>query len=168
MTSQAFDDRAATLDGQPEQLAELSAILGSSTRIAVLAALVQSKTPLHINEVARRVGVDASPVRTHLELLSRVGLVREVKGPVGRERRFETRLTNVRLVLEGVNRHAAPEKDREKPKTVVRLEKRLAGLSKDAAKVEEKAARLRKEIAEAWAEDAAKRVAKEAKEASKR
>src|SRR5438874_7283767 len=118
----SFDDRTISLDA-PEQLATLGAVLGSRTRLAVLRALVSSDKPLHINEVARRVGVDASPVRTHLELLVKAGLAREVGLDVGRERRFETVLQGVRVTLEGAERATAPEKGREKPKDVVKIEK---------------------------------------------
>src|SRR5438067_9339231 len=128
----SFDDRTVTLDA-PEQLAALSAVLGSRTRLAVLRALVSSDKPLHINEVARRVGVDASPVRTHLELLVKAGLAREVGLDVGRERRFETVLQGVRVTLEGAQRATAPEKGQaaQKPKDVSKIEKRLAELAKD-------------------------------------
>ncbi|HWG90777.1 MAG TPA: winged helix-turn-helix domain-containing protein, partial [Candidatus Thermoplasmatota archaeon] len=71
----AFDDRTITLVGAPDQLADMGALLGARTRLAVLITLVHANGPLHINEIARRVGVDASPVRTHLELLAKEGLV---------------------------------------------------------------------------------------------
>src|SRR5205823_14021620 len=124
-----------------------------------LRALVSSAKPLHINEVARRVGVDASPVRTHLELLVKAGLAREVGLDVGRERRFETVLQGVRVTLEGAERATAPEKERaaEKPKDVSKIEKKLAELAKDEAKIAEKARRLREELREAWTESSAKK-----------
>lgn len=146
-----FDDRTVTLDA-PEQLAALGATLASRTRLAVLHALVASDTPLHINEIARRVGVDASPVRAHLEALVKEGLAREIDSPVGRERRFETSLTNVRVTLENVNRPHDPHRGREPPKVVARLERRLLSLAEDSARVEEKARRVREEIAKAWVE----------------
>ena len=145
-----FDDRAVTLDA-PEQLADLGAALSSRTRLAVLAALTRSEKPLHINELARRVGVDASPVRTHLELLLKEGLAREVDSPTGRERFFETSLVNVRLVLEGVNRPVVPKAAGEAPKTVLRLQKKLALIAKETARLEEKARRVNEEIQKAWA-----------------
>lgn len=146
----AFDDRVLSMDG-PEQLATVAAVLGSRTRLAVLRALVASAEPLHINELARRVGVDASPVRTHLELLVKAGLAREVGAPVGRERRFHTTLTNVRLVLEGADRPSAPERRvGPPPKEVQRLEKKRAALDKDLAKLAAKARKLDEEIQAAW------------------
>ena len=152
----SFDDRTITMDA-PEQLALLGAVLGSRTRVAVLRTLVGAGAPLHINEIARRVGVDASPVRTHLELLVKAGLAREVGLDVGRERRFETVLQGIRVTLEGAERAVAPEKGREKPKDVVKLEKRLAELAKDEAKLAEKARRVREEMREAWAEEVTKK-----------
>ncbi len=155
MAHAAFDDRTVTLDG-PDQLARIATSLASRTRLAVLDALVRSATPLHINEVARRVGVDASPVRGHLEALVREGLAVEVTTGVGRERRFETRLRNVRLVLEGVNRAVAPEKSVPTPRIVVKLERKLAAIAEDAAALDEKARRIRREIDAAWAAASAK------------
>lgn len=148
----SFDDRTLSLDA-PEQIANLGAVLASRTRVAVLRALIASDKPLHINELARRVGVDASPVRTHLELLVKAGLAREVGLDVGRERKFETVLQGVRVTLEGVERAVAPEKGREKPRDVVKIEKRLAELARDEAKLAEKARRLREELREAWMDE---------------
>lgn len=150
-----FDDKTVSLDA-PEQLADLGGVLGSRTRLAVLRALVASPEPLHINEIARRVGVDASPVRTHLELLVKENVVREVESATGRERRFETPLTNIRVTLENVNRASDPHRGREPPKVVQRLNRKLASLAEDMARVEEKARRTREEIARAWIEADAK------------
>ena len=150
MTHPAFEDRVVALSNGGEALARLAAVLGSPTRVAVLQALVASRELVDVQRLARRVGVDASPVRTHLELLVKEGLVREVEVR-GRERRFETRLRDVRLVLVGVNRAAAPEKAAgAPPKSVVRLERKLAGLAKDMVKLEAAAARLARERDEAW------------------
>lgn len=142
-----FDDRTVSLDA-PDQLADLGAALGNRTRLAVLAVLVRSDEPLHINEVARRVGVDASPVRSHLELLAKEGLAREVVAPTGRERRFETSLTTVRVVLEGVNRPKLG-KPGELPKPALRIQKKMEALAKDLAKLEERGRQLQAEFAKA-------------------
>jgi DNA-binding transcriptional ArsR family regulator len=147
-----FDDRTVTLEGAPEQLAALGAVLSSRTRLAVLSTLVHSAEPLHINEIARRVGVDASPVRTHLELLVKAGLVTEVTADVGRERRFRTLLKDISVTLEGVNRVAAPEKRKEPSKHVIRIQKRLAGVEADRQKMEAFVRRLQAELAAAWEE----------------
>lgn len=152
----SFDDRTVSLDA-PDQLAQLGSVFGSRTRLAVLRTLVSAGGPLHINEIARRVGVDASPVRTHLELLVKSGLAREVELDVGRERKFETVLQGIRVTLEGAERAVAPEKGREKPREVVKIEKRLAEIAKDEAKLAEKARKLRDELREAWMEDSAKK-----------
>ena len=145
-----FDDRTVSLDA-PEQLADLGSTLASRTRLAVLRALMIAGQPLHINEVARRVGVDASPVRTHLELLAKERIVREVAAPVGRERRFTTSLTGIRVTLENANRPAAPARGKEPPK-VARLQRKLDALAKDMERVEERARRTREEMARAWVE----------------
>lgn len=152
MPHASFDDRTITLEGAPDQLALLGAVLSSRTRIAVLSALVRSPQPLHINEIARRVGVDASPVRTHLELLVKAGLASEVSPDVGRERRFRTTLHDIELRLAGVNRVAAPEKGREPTKQVQKLLKKLAALEADREKLEAHASKLRAELAAAWAQ----------------
>lgn len=153
----AFDDRVVTLDA-PEQLSTLGSVLGSRTRLAVLAALLRAGQPLHINELARRVGVDASPVRTHLELLLKERLVREVDSASGRERRFETSLTSVRVVLENVDRPPLPAAPAQTPKEVERIMKKVEALGKDMAKLEEKARRYQEEIKAAYAK-AQKRAA---------
>lgn len=145
-----FDDRTVTLDA-PDQLADLGSAFASRTRIAVLATLVRSEKPLHINELARRVGVDASPVRTHLELLLKEGLVREVDSATGRERNFETLLTGVVVTLEGVNRPAAPQRGVEPPKSVVRLQRKLEAMEKDLSRLQAKAREVQEEIREEWA-----------------
>lgn len=152
MPPRAFDDRDVTLLGQPEQLATLGSVLSSRTRLAVLNALMASGEPLHINEIARRVGVDASPVRTHLELLAKAGIATEVSLELGRERRFETRLSDVRLTLEGVNRSAAPEKQAAPTKQVQKLSKRLGALENEMARLREEARRVKADLAKAWAE----------------
>ena len=142
-----FDDRTVTLDA-PDQLADLGAALGNRTRLAVLGVLVRASEPLHINELARRVGVDASPVRSHLELLVKEGLAREVEPPTGRERRFETSLTNVRVTLEGVNRPRRP-KDAPLPKPALRIQKKMEALAKDLARLEERGRQLQAEFVKA-------------------
>jgi len=146
--ARGFDDRTVTLLGQPEVLADLAGVLGSPTRCAVLGALVRSDEPLHIQELARRVQVDASPVRTHLEVLARAGLVKEVTGTSGRERRFTTDLRDARLVLEGI--HRPREKAGEPPgKDERRVLKKLEVLGKKQARLEREAERLRGELARA-------------------
>lgn len=144
-----FDDRTVTLAGAPEQLADLGSALSSRTRVSVLAALMRAEKPLHINELARRVGVDASPVRTHLELLMKERLVREVDSATGRERYFESDVTGITIAIEGVNKPRAP-KDVEKPKSVVRLERKMLLIEKESSRLAEKAKRVQEEITKAW------------------
>lgn len=145
----AFDDRTVSLDA-PDQLADLGAALGNRTRLAVLGVLVRASEPMHINEVARRVGVDASPVRSHLELLVKEGLAREVDSPTGRERKFETSLTTVRVVLEGVHKPKVA-KPAELPKPALRIQKKMEALAKDLGKLEERGRQLQAEFAKAMA-----------------
>lgn len=144
-----FDDRTVSLAGAAEQLADLGSALSSRTRVAVLAALIRSDKPLHINELARRVGVDASPVRTHLELLLKQGLAREVDSPTGRERFFESDVAGITITIEGVNKPRAP-KDVDKPKTVLRLERKMLLIEKESARLTEKARRVQEEMSKAW------------------
>lgn len=143
-----FNDRSVTLDA-PEQLADMGAVLGSRTRLAVLGVLVRASEPLNINELARRVGVDASPVRTHLELLLKAGLIREVGSPSGRERRFETSLTGIGLVLHDVHKPKADGKDL--PRAAQRVQKKLDALAKEAAKLDAKGRKLAEELRRALA-----------------
>lgn len=138
-----FDDRTVTLDA-PEQLAELASVLGSRTRLAVLGALVRSTAPVNINELARRVGVDASPVRTHLELLLKAGLVREVDSTSGRERLFETSLTGIGVTLQDL--HKPKFAGKELPKAAQRVQKKLDALVKDMSRLEDKARRYQEEL----------------------
>lgn len=145
----AFDDRVVTLAGAPDQLARLAELLSSRTRLSILAELHRGPPEgLNMNELARRVGVDASPVRGHLEILLKEGLVDEVAGPA-RERRFATRLTDAVLTLKGVNRTRAEGRG-EPPKAVVKLQRKLEDLDEDAAKLTAKAAKIRAEIEKEW------------------
>lgn len=139
-----LDDRVVTLLGTPNPLADVAGVLGSPTRLAVLAALVRSPEALHIQELARRVGVDASPVRTHLEVLCRAGLAREVKEGTGRERRFKASVTDVRMTLVDANR--PPDVQGPPTRKDVRVQAKLADLGKKMAKLEREAAELRKEL----------------------
>lgn len=138
-----LDDRVVTLLGTPGPLADVAGVLGSPTRLAVLAALVRSPDALHIQELARRVGVDASPVRTHLEVLCRAGLAREVKEGTGRERRFTTDLTDARLTLVDVHKPRAPPGPPTRKQ--LRAREKLADLTKKMEKLEREAAELREE-----------------------
>lgn len=145
----SFDDRTVSLDA-PEQLAALGAALGVRTRLAVLSTLVRADRPLNINEVARRVGVDASPVRSHLEALVREELAREVEAPTARERLFETPITNVVVTLEGARRAGRLPKG-PLPRAAAKLQKRLDDLQKDMAKLEAKARAVQADLAKALA-----------------
>lgn len=140
-----FDDRVLTLLGGGSTLSDVAGVLASSTRAAILAALIRSEAPLHIQELGRRVGVDASPARTHLEVLCRAGLAREVGSPSGRERRFTTDVTDARIVLVDANRVRVPA-PAESPKEARRVERKLAGLAEKRSKLDREAAKLRGEL----------------------
>lgn len=146
----AFDDRTVSLDA-PEQLAALGVALGVRTRLAVLQTLVRAEGPMNINEMARRVGLDASPVRGHLQALVAAGLAREVEAPTARERLFETPITNVVVTLEGARRAGRPPKG-PLPKAAKRLQRKLDDVQKDMAKLEAKARAVQAEIQEALSE----------------
>jgi predicted transcriptional regulator len=125
----------------------------------VLSELIQSPQPLHINELARRVGVEASPVRMHLELLVKAGLAVEVES-LGRERKFATSLRNVRLILIGAQRMRragwvagsgpAADGEAERPKEVRKLEKKIASLEEDRGKIEARIRESFRELEEVW------------------
>lgn len=149
----SFDDRTVTLDA-PKQLADLGAVLGSRTRLAVLAALVRSDKPQNINELARKVGVDASPVRTHLELLMKEDLAQEVDSPSGRERLFETNLTGIRITL--IDIHKPKTLPQALPKAALRIQKKIDAITRDIARLEDKARRYADELKKTLAHEQAK------------
>ncbi|MHB8585655.1 MAG: helix-turn-helix domain-containing protein [Thermoplasmatota archaeon] len=143
-------DKTAALDSMPEQVSQLAEVLSSRTRLQVLRELTHSREPLHINELARRVGVEASPVRVHLELLVKAGLAREVD-TIGRERKFETDVQNVRITVHGGRRaRRGQTHGGEAPKEVRKLEKKLADVEHDMHDLESRARILYREIDAAW------------------
>lgn len=136
MLAPAF--RVLTPDGDEHRFTEACFALSTATRVAILSTLMHATEPLHIREVARRVGTDPSPVRTHLELLAKTGFVRELHEP-GRERRFIANVSGLRLVL------APPERPIDAPPgEPSRLVKKLGEKIKEA---ESKVHRLELEIA---------------------
>jgi len=132
----------------PEPLAQLAATLSSTTRLAVLRTLMQAGQPLHINEIARRVGVDASPVRGHLEQLVKAELARETASPGDRVRTFAPLVEDVRIQVRARRpaRPAGPV-----PKAVARLRKQAEALERDAGKTAARLARTQAAIERAWA-----------------
>lgn len=124
--------------------------LSSGTRLAVLDALVHAgDAGLHIHEAARRVGVDASPARQHLELLAKTGLATEGPRGVGRERRFATRITGIKLILEGVDRPRPPKPptDARSQKALRKIDAKIEDVKKEMMKLRSELAKLEKERA---------------------
>lgn len=151
-------DRVFAWPADGGQFGDAAFALSSATRLAVLETLVTAKgEPLHIQEVARRVGIDASPARQHLEVLVKAGFAEEAPRTTGRERRFTTRVTGVKVVLEGALRGAPLPKEsgKERPKTLRKIESRvddikgkMGKLRSELAKAEKERERLVRELAE--------------------
>ncbi|HWH08482.1 MAG TPA: winged helix-turn-helix domain-containing protein, partial [Candidatus Thermoplasmatota archaeon] len=97
--------RVLTPDGDEHRFTEACFALSTATRVAIVGTLILAEEPLHIREVARRVGMDPSPVRAHLELLVKTGFARELHEQ-GRERRFVADVGSIRLVLTPPDRPA--------------------------------------------------------------
>lgn len=140
--------RVLTPHGDEHRFTEACFALSTATRVAIVATLVNAGEPLHIREIARRVDMDPSPVRAHLELLVKTGFARELHEP-GRERRFVAEVSGVRLVLSPPDRPAdAPPGD--PPKAVRKLTEKMADLEAKIHKLELELARLGDERADAW------------------
>lgn len=140
--------RVLTPDGDEHRFTEACFALSTATRVAIVGTLVLAEEPLHIREVARRVGMDPSPVRAHLELLVKTGFARELHEP-GRERRFVADVGGVRLVLTPPDRPVgAPPGD--PPKAVRKLTEKMRDVEAKMHKLELELARLGDARAEAW------------------
>lgn len=140
-------ERILTPDADAHSFAEACFALSAGTRLAVLRVLLYADGPLHIREIARRVGSDPSPVRTHLELLVKTGLAREMPEP-GRERRFVADVSHVRLVL------TPPERPRDVPPEL-EATKAIRKVTEKIRALEDKVHRLEREIADLADERAA-------------
>lgn len=141
-------DRVVAWPTDGQQFGDAAFALSSNTRLAVLEALVTAKGELlHIQEVARRVGIDASPARQHLEVLVKAGFAEESPRLVGRERRFSTRVTGVKVVLEGALRGARlpTVQGKERPKTLRKVESKIDDLKEKMAKIRSEVAKLERE-----------------------
>lgn len=132
-------ERILTPEGDEHAFADACFALSAGARLAVLQVLLTADQPLHIREVARRVGVDPSPVRTHLDVLVRTGFAREIPDN-SRERRFVADVSGVRLILTPPERpvDAAPGHE---TKAIRKLTDKIRGL-------EEKVFRIEREIGE--------------------
>lgn len=131
-------ERVLTPEGDAHRFTELCFALSSGTRLGVLVTLLHAREPMHIREIARRVGLDPSPVRTHLEMLAKTGLAREVPEP-GRERRFVADASAIRLFI------LPPDKPTDVPDDIGPTKQILKATDKIHA-IEEKIHRLQREM----------------------
>lgn len=142
-------ERVLTPEGDDHRFTETCFALSAGTRLAVLRALVLADGPLHIREIARRVGSDPSPVRTHLELLVKTGLAREMQD-VSRERRFVAHVSAVRLILTPPDRPAEVPATVEPSKAIRKLTEKILALEDKAHRIEREIAALADERAALW------------------
>lgn len=147
-------ERVLTPESDEHRFTDACFALSNGTRLAVLQTLLLTPEPLHIREIARRVGLDASPVRTHLEILVKTGFARELADP-GRERRFVAAVSGVRLVQTPSERPADVPRDLEAPKAVRKITDRMRALEDKLFRLERELADLADERAAAWREAAA-------------
>lgn len=140
-------ERIFTPEGDAHRFTEACFALSSGTRLQVLQTLLLADEPLHIREIARRIHTDPSPVRTHLELLVKSGLAREVPDP-SRERRFVPDVSRVRLVL------TPPDRPREVPASM-EASKHIRKVTDKMLALEEKMHRIERELADLADERAA-------------
>ena len=142
-------ERILTPEGDLHRFTEACFALSSGTRLGVLMTLLTAEEPLHIREVARRVGTDPSPVRTHLDLLVKTGLAREIPDPA-RERRFVADVSALRLVLTPPARPADVPPRVAPSKAVYKLTEKIKGLEEKLHRVEREIAELHEERANVW------------------
>lgn len=144
-------ERILTPDGDPHRFTEACFALSAGTRLAVLQVLLNADGPLHIREIARRVGSDPSPVRTHLELLVKTGLAREIP-EAARERRFVADVSGIRLVLTPPERPADAPAGAEATKAIRKITDKIRGLEEKVHRLEREMADLADERAALWKE----------------
>lgn len=142
-------ERILTPEGDAHRFTEACFALSSGTRLGVLMTLLHAEEPLHIREVARRIGIDPSPVRTHLDLLVKTGLAREIPDP-SRERRFVADVSGLRLVLTPPNRPADVPATLAPNKAVHKLTEKMRGLEEKVHRLERELAELHDERAAVW------------------
>lgn len=146
-------ERILTPEADTHAFADACFALSSGTRLAVLSALLHAEEPIHIREVARRVGLDPSPVRTHLDLLVKVGLADEIPDP-SRERRFVARVSGIRLILTPPERPADVPRATEAPKGVRKATEKIRALEDKVHRLELEIADLAEARAQLWREAA--------------
>lgn len=144
-------ERILTPEGDAHKFTEACFALSGGTRVEVLRVLLLSREPLHIREIARRVKLDASPVRTHLEVLMKTGLVRELPEP-GRERRFVADVSGVRLILTPPERPVDAPADKPPSRAILRIGEKMRHIEERVHKMERELAELSDERARLWRE----------------
>lgn len=144
-------ERILTPEADTHVFADACFALSSGTRLAVLQALLLADGPLHIREVARRVGLDPSPVRTHLDLLVKTGLAQEIPDAT-RERRFIADVSGVRLILTPPERPADVPRELEASKAIRKTTEKIRALEDKAHRIEREIAALAEERAFLWKE----------------
>lgn len=142
-------ERILTPEGDAHRFSEACFALSSGTRLAVLQTLLQAQAPLHIREVARRVGSDPSPVRTHLDLLVKTGLAREIPD-ASRERRFVADVSGVRLILTPPERPVDTPAGKTPTKAITRISEKMRNLEEKVHRYERELAALADERAALW------------------
>lgn len=140
-----------TPDGDAHRFTEACFALSSGTRVEVLNVLLRAQEPLHIREVARRVQLDPSPVRGHLDVLVKTGFARELPEP-GRERRFVADVSDLRLVLSPPARPADADPKKEPSKPIRKISERIEEIQAKMHKLELELAKLGEERAKLWRE----------------
>jgi DNA-binding transcriptional regulator GbsR (MarR family) len=141
--------RVLTPEGDLHRFTEACFALSSGTRVEVLNTLLLAQQPLHIREIARRVKSDPSPVRSHLDLLVKLGFARELPEP-GRERRFVADVSALRLVLAPPTRPADVDPKKEPSRAIRRIDERMKDLEEKMHRVERELAKLGEERAALW------------------
>lgn len=142
-------ERILTPEGDAHRFAEACFALSAGTRLAVLQALLAATEPLHIREVARRVGIDPSPVRTHLDLLVKTGFAKEIPD-AARERRFVADVSGVRLILAPPERPLGVPPDKPPTKAIQRLNEKMRHIEEKIHRYERELATMMDERAELW------------------
>ena len=146
-------ERILTPEADAHVFADTCFALSSGTRLAVLNTLLLAEGPLHIREIARRVGLDPSPVRTHLDLLVKNGLADELPD-ASRERRFIANVSGVRLALTPPERPASVPRALEPTKAIRKATDKIRSLEEKLHRIEREIAALAEERALLWREAA--------------
>lgn len=149
MRMHALRDRVLTPEGNGHRFVDACFAMSSGTRLAVLQTLMASGVPLHIRELARRIGLDPSPVRSHLEVLVKTGYARELD-EVGRERRFIADVSAIRLVLAPPERPLDIPQDIEPTRPIEKMTARMEALQAKITRMEREIADLAEARADMW------------------